>query len=180
MAHPATRRSNSSDEGDSSAVRPRRRHRPKESSNQSLLWTLLLTGLVFCTLDCLYIAHYVLRDRNASEWSDPSSMASPHSASHESSPANDSADDDDEHEVGLSRDEILQDPDRRHIVELLSDANINVADLDIHTLRQLPKFSQITYLYGEKPVFVGLETCRSFQQSPDPAEHFVSTAGTSG
>jgi len=75
-------------------------------------------------------------------------------------------------------DDILNDPDRAPIVKLLHDAQVNLTALELETLRQLPKWSDVTSLYGSEPVISGLETCEAFQRLPDPAEHFVSTAGT--
>ena len=73
---------------------------------------------------------------------------------------------------------ILQDPERARLLELLRDANVEVASLPLETLQQLPKWSDVTAMYGTGPVYYGLETCQDFQRSADPAEHFVATAGT--
>lgn len=45
-------------------------------------------------------------------------------------------------------------------------------------IEQLPNVSQIIQLYGAKPVVYGLETCREFQNTGDPSQHFLATAGT--
>jgi hypothetical protein len=73
---------------------------------------------------------------------------------------------------------ILNDPERSRLVQLLTDAQIDLESVPIQTLRQLPKWSDVSALYGDRPVILGLERCQEFQRLPDPAEHFVATAGT--
>jgi hypothetical protein len=74
---------------------------------------------------------------------------------------------------------IVNDPERSRLVQLLRDAQLDLEGIPLETLQQLPKWSEVTALYGTEPVILGLEdSCTSFQRLPDPAEHFVSTAGT--
>ena len=66
---------------------------------------------------------------------------------------------------------------KKHILDMLEEAGIH--DLDDRTLRDLPTWKEVTDLYGDKPRIAGLEDqCEAFQSHSDPAEHFVSTAGT--
>ena len=45
-------------------------------------------------------------------------------------------------------------------------------------LALLPSWNYILEEYGDTPRIVGLETCEQFRNSPDPAEHMISVAGT--
>lgn len=74
---------------------------------------------------------------------------------------------------------IVNDPERSRLVQLLRDAQLDLESIPLETLEQLPKWSEVTALYGTEPVILGLQdSCTNFQRLPDPAEHFVSTAGT--
>ena len=75
---------------------------------------------------------------------------------------------------------IRNDPDRAPILQLLLDAQMDLDQIDPDRLAQLPRWSQVTDLYGTEPVYISLETCNAFQNQPnfDPSEHFVTTAGT--
>ena len=141
----------------------------------------LLIGLLFCGMDTLYIVHYVMRDQHGvgdSSYSLGSLLS-------------DASGDTVEHpELDMSRitnpevtkilSEILADPDKLPVLQLLLDAKVDLNDMDPLKLAQLPNWSDVTALYGSDPVYVGLETCQTFQNnlSIDPAEHFVTTAGT--
>jgi hypothetical protein len=62
-----------------------------------------------------------------------------------------------------------------HILNLLHEAGV---ELNAETYARLPQWSDVTALYGSKPVFVGLESCKRFQSMGIAADHFVSVAGT--
>jgi hypothetical protein len=62
-----------------------------------------------------------------------------------------------------------------HILNLLHEAGV---ELNAETYARLPQWSEVTALYGSKPVFVGLESCKRFQSMGIAADHFVSVAGT--
>jgi hypothetical protein len=68
--------------------------------------------------------------------------------------------------------------DKKHILDMLVDANIKPEDLDPQTLRDLPTWKEVTDLYGDEPRIYGLDQCQVFQEHSDRADHFVSTAGT--
>jgi hypothetical protein len=62
------------------------------------------------------------------------------------------------------------------LIALLRDAGVQVDD---EIVERLPTWQQVADLYGSEPVIFGLETCQKFQtENGDPADHFVSTAGT--
>jgi hypothetical protein len=50
--------------------------------------------------------------------------------------------------------------------------------VDPDTAARLPTAEAVAALYGRDPVVLGLESCERFQALGDPADHFVSTAGT--
>jgi hypothetical protein len=50
--------------------------------------------------------------------------------------------------------------------------------VDPDTAARLPTAEAVAALYGRDPVVLGLESCERFQATGDPADHFVSTAGT--
>ena len=149
---------------------------PFESN--TMLWMFLLIGLLFCGIDTLYIVHYVMRD-HADDPSAPSSISDSHpeagiehqelDMSRITNP-----------EVARILAEVHADPDKQPVLQLLLDAKVDLNDIDPSKLAQIPKWSDVTALYGSEPVYVGLETCEAFQNNHnvDPAEHFVTTAGT--
>ena len=61
------------------------------------------------------------------------------------------------------------------LLQLLHEAGVEIDD---EIINKLPTWDQITALYGEEPVVFGLDQCEKFQQLGDPADHFVSVAGT--
>ena len=67
--------------------------------------------------------------------------------------------------------------DKEPLLALLREADA-LDHVDPQTLDKLPTWTEVTTLYGSEPVYIGLETCQDFQDLPDVAEHFVSTAGT--
>jgi hypothetical protein len=62
---------------------------------------------------------------------------------------------------------------------LLENAGVNVKDLPEDKQREIPTWPQVVALYGDQPVFVGLETCAPFKASGGgPSEHYIGVAGT--
>jgi hypothetical protein len=70
----------------------------------------------------------------------------------------------------LSREEELRLP----ILAQLRRAGIEI-DGDI--LRSLPTWSQVTELYGDKPVILGLETCQAYRDAVPKYRRFLGVAG---
>jgi hypothetical protein len=68
--------------------------------------------------------------------------------------------------------------EKKPILDILKQAKIRWQDLDPNILRDLPKWSEVTKLYGDEPQIYGLDQCQAFQEHSAPYEHFVSTAGT--
>ena len=67
--------------------------------------------------------------------------------------------------------------DKGPILKLVQDAGIT--DIDESDLQKLPSWSDVKSLYGEEPIIWGYpEQCSKFQNLPNKALHFISTAGT--
>jgi hypothetical protein len=63
---------------------------------------------------------------------------------------------------------------RKPIMDILDAAGLRV-DLDV--LRRLPRWSDVTDLYGTEPVIYGTETCAPFRAEIPSSERFVGVAG---
>ena len=64
--------------------------------------------------------------------------------------------------------------DQKEILRVLEQAGVTVDDA---TLATLPKWSDITSMYGPKPIIYGLDTCAKFQSTFKPEERFIGPAG---
>jgi hypothetical protein len=64
---------------------------------------------------------------------------------------------------------------REPLVDILNDAGVE--DLDVPTILSLPKWSQVSKLYGEGPVVIGLETCQQFRDTIPVDDASIGTAG---
>lgn len=64
---------------------------------------------------------------------------------------------------------------RERLVEILNDAGVE--ELDVPTILSLPKWSQVTKLYGDGPVVIGLETCERFRETIPLDDASIGTAG---
>lgn len=168
------------DESLSKKRRKRRRRRKDETvastfkKQNSAVVLFLFLGLLFCLLDCLYIVRYVSSMHETIQ-------AASHTKSERDSDSYEGRDSSANKTYYREVETIPSDwPEsetgKEPIVRLLKEATGEVADADI--LERLPTAQQVAYLYGRDPVVLGLDTCETFQKSGDPAEHFVSTAGT--
>ena len=61
-----------------------------------------------------------------------------------------------------------------HIVNILTAANIQ---LDAELASQLPSWDDIVSMYGEKPIVHGLETCKTYRDTVEPADRMLGPAG---
>ena len=66
--------------------------------------------------------------------------------------------------------------DKEPLLQLLDEAKMTPIDKD--TAAQLPTWTQISQLYGNQPIYHGLDTCTRFQGAGSPAQHFLGIAGT--
>jgi len=70
--------------------------------------------------------------------------------------------------------------DKGPIINLLLQAGIvpSIGDMDLEMLDALPNWQDVVDLYGDKPVYRGLDQCEKFRNSGNDFDHFVSVAGT--
>jgi hypothetical protein len=64
---------------------------------------------------------------------------------------------------------------REQLVAILEDAGVE--DIDIPTILSLPKWSDVTKLYGDGPVIVGLDRCEDFRNNFPLDDASIGTAG---
>lgn len=64
---------------------------------------------------------------------------------------------------------------REELLAILEDAGVQ--DIDAASIAKLPTWSQVTKLYGDKPVVYGLETCERFRNTIPKEDASVGTAG---
>jgi hypothetical protein len=64
---------------------------------------------------------------------------------------------------------------REELLAILEDAGVQ--DIDAASIAKLPTWSQVTKLYGDKPVVYGLETCERFRNTILKEDASVGTAG---
>ena len=78
----------------------------------------------------------------------------------------------------ISSTHVVDDPfyDKEPLLQLLKEAGMG--PIDNATAASLPTWSEITRLYGNQPLYHGLDSCARFQGSGIAAHHFLATAGT--
>jgi hypothetical protein len=142
----------------------------------SIIWTILVVGLVFCLADVVYIICFVERHpdllaRTGSRLSPPNPLTSG-----KTSPPNLEQ----EHLANLSHEKEKVTTsndnmkDKEPILNLLKDAGVPLdPEKDKELLEELPTWSEVTALYGNEPVIHGLDKCEQFRTHSDPADHFV-------
>mmetsp|Transcript_43352 Transcript_43352/g.104772 ORF Transcript_43352/g.104772 Transcript_43352/m.104772 type:complete len:510 (+) Transcript_43352:151-1680(+) len=155
----------------------------------SLLWTILVIGLIFCVLDVGYIMYFV--EYHPDLWADLPNRLNPISppklnnlntqkpvlnrkveSKDGGTPKKDAAP-----AADFDTAEMIK--EKEPIIKLLQNAKVQFdPNEDTELLRDLPTWSEVTKMYGEKPVIHGLDMCKPFQTHSDAADHFVSTAGT--
>lgn len=66
--------------------------------------------------------------------------------------------------------------DKERILQLIKN-NADLRILSETTYEQLPRWAQVTEMYGTQPRLVGLEQCQAFQEDGDLADKFLAVAG---
>ena len=66
--------------------------------------------------------------------------------------------------------------DKERLLRLIHN-NAGLQFISETTYQELPRWSQVTEMYGTQPKLVGLEQCQVFQQDGDLAEKFLAVAG---
>ena len=138
------------------------------SGGGSIMWTILMIGLVFSLFDVVYIMGFIERQNLIQD----SMVKQEKPETTNNMPAENA-----KGNVIDNGSDLLADKGR--IMDLLTGAGIKIdLEKDEELIRELPTWSEVTDLYGPEPVIYGLEECDRFQHRSDPADHFVSTAGT--
>ncbi|KAL7565086.1 hypothetical protein ACA910_005094 [Epithemia clementina (nom. ined.)] len=63
---------------------------------------------------------------------------------------------------------------RREVIDILEQAGIKI---DLELLRRLPKWKDVSKLYGDQPVILGMERCQEFCREHRPANRTAAIAG---
>jgi len=164
-----------------------------DKKRPTLLYGALVVGLTLCCAELWYVFRYI-GEKKAEE---PQRM--PEVVQKDASDADDGVippgDGDDrapklpaldifahpirernrEEETKASDPVVHEDADKQPLIDLLKEAGVS---LDATLIERLPTWAQVSALYGSEPRVYGLDQCDRFQKMGDPAEHFVSTAGT--
>lgn len=163
------------------------------STGGSFLWTWLLCGLAATLINVFYEAGTTLSKLHSTEF-DPVhgelivETSNQQSTEHEKiEPKLDPVKNDDSTESEQQQKQSFQfnqldeafRKDKGPLLDLIRDAGLE-EQMDREKLERLPSWSQITSLYGDKPIIRGLNDgqCERFQKSSNASWHFVSTAGT--
>ena len=118
----------------------------------SVLWTILLVGLLFSLVDVFYIVNLMDRieipnRRQVTPQVTP--IAGPDT-------------------------ELIN--EKGYILDLLRRGGIDPSILDAGTLKALPSWDEVVTLYGPEPIIYGLDRCHSFQDDTNKLG-FVGSAG---
>lgn len=135
--------------------------RVAEQEQGSVLWTILLIGLLLCLADVAYILSFVDAQEEAG---DAGIIPPPFTLDVILKRLPPSA----------KRASLMKEKER--VLKIIQDAGIGYVDDE--TLEELPLWEQVVDLYGPDPVIYGLDQCEVFQKHSPSYEHFVSTAGT--
>ena len=188
--------------------RPRKKNRDQKQEkgdsrnggNGSVVWTILVIGLVFSLVDVLYIMGFVERQvlvpvsvpvpvvsrplpsvkhENSAKVENPAKADYPPPVVAEKAKAK-KAKKSERKDVQSTGDGKATDTnDKGPIIDLIKRAGVSInPEEDKDLIDELPSWSEVVALYGPKPVIYGLDQCEVFQTHSDRADHFVSTAGT--
>lgn len=79
-------------------------------------------------------------------------------------------------EQKYSNNELLH--DKYRLVQALESQNIDISEVSKDTWSLVPTWTQITELYGSKPVVIGLEQCHAFRDAvPNKNDRMIAPAG---
>lgn len=172
----------------------------RSAGRDSVVWSVLIFGLLFSFFDVLYIGRHLESSSSSTSSSSYPDIASPFpesgldygsSAGHAAPPPliSTSTDLTLKAAASFNRNSITNggnenassSHDKEPILRLIRDAGISVDPVeDADLIADLPTWSEVTAMYGEKPVLYGLKegNCQRFQAHSDPGDHLVGTAGT--
>jgi hypothetical protein len=141
----------------------------RQTYHSSVVWGMLsILGLAFCWVNALYLLRLVEQTSTDLQASEVIVHAARANASVLFEPNQ------------LPHDHTLIHPDKAPILNLLQEAGLDVRTLSSEIVASIPSWSQVTALYGHQPRIYGMDqgVCDAFQQSSNPAEHFLGVAGT--
>ena len=118
----------------------------------SVMWTILLAGLLFSLADVFYMVWLVDRHSAAQGNRAPVPAAA----------------------IKQPREVLLR--EKQRILDLIDRAGIDSSNLDDQTLEDLPSWEEVVRLYGPKPIIYGLDRCQQFQETTKKLG-FIGTAG---
>ena len=138
----------------------------------SIIWTILLIGVIFCLADVAYILSYI--DSSSSSLALASLLSQEQQVKEqEQQQYNTKKTKKNQH---LHVDTTLLKKGKERILAIIQDAGISF--IDNETLQELPTWQEIVDLYGPEPLIYGLDQCKDFQTHSPSYDHFCSTAGT--
>jgi len=160
----------------------RRRERTKQRAEKmesksgrdgSVSWTVLVIGLLYSLLNVVYMKGFV-DGQDQHRVNNPLERVGADQVFENKAGPGDTGSESDKHDEDH---DIFADKER--IFHLLAAAGVRVdPQNDKDLISDLPTWSEVVGLYGSEPVIYGLEECDRFKNMSDPADHFVSTAGT--
>ena len=118
----------------------------------SVMWTILLAGLLFSLADVFYMVWLV--DRHSGAQGNRATLrAAP---------------------IKQPRELLLK--GKQRILDLIERAGIDSSKLDDQTIEDLPSWEEVVRLFGPKPIIYGLDRCQQFQDKTKKLG-FIGTAG---
>lgn len=66
---------------------------------------------------------------------------------------------------------------REHLLGMLLEMNMNVTTVDPTTWKQVPVWSDIQRVHGDRPIVYGLDTCRAFRDKVPAVDRHLAIAG---
>lgn len=145
------------------------------SGGGSIVWPVLLIGLVLCITDVIYMMGVLERQGHRKEH-----HKHQHQKHHEKVRRQQEVK---RHEEQVKADNAdpsnyihsEDDPQKHRILRLIREAKVTYLDKD--TYDSLPRWSEVVKLYGAEPKIIGEDTCKSFQTDGEAFDHFIGTAG---
>lgn len=140
----------------------------------SLLWVILLIGLVLCVTDVVYMMGVLERTGKAGIKKKHHHHKNKNSKKEEERRRKEAEALEDQEDLSnyINSTEYS---DKERILNLVRDAGITYIDRE--TYDSLPTWKEVSDLYGTSPKIVGLDTCEEFQNYGYKFDHFIGVAG---
>lgn len=137
------------------------------SKGGSVIFTVLLAGLVFSLIDVLYMIQFVDR----TEFQPNNRVPVPQTSLPEKTK------DDGDEATPKKPETPSQTTRKKEVFDLIQRAGLNTQEIDWETLAELPTWDEVVGMYGSEPVIHGLDRCDEFQEITQKIG-FVGAAGT--